>query len=91
MTKNHEVEWVAAVLEWCRICRPDMVEQVREMIDGRQKPHEAFTFLLGIGFEAGRCFQHANPECPVGPIMSEGDWKPITAAVHESRGEPVPE
>lgn len=87
--KSHEVEWIAAVLEWCRICRPDVVGQVREMVDSMNRGG-AFPFLLAIAFEAGRCFQDANPECPLGPIMPGGDWEPVTAAVHKSRHEPVP-
>ena len=77
-----EVEWMAAVLEWCRISRPDVFQTVEKMI-----VDDSFTLLMGIGFDAGRCFQHANTGCPLGPIMPGGGWNTITDAVHESRGE----
>jgi len=91
MAKAQEAENMAAVLEWCRICRPDMLPQLTEMIDGSNRGSDAFTLLLAIGFDAGRDFQHENPECPLGPIMPGGDWKPITNAVYQSRGETSPE
>lgn len=96
MAKTHEVDWVAAVLEWCRISRPDMLQQVDELIGGSsraadvQDRRDAFILLMGAGFDAGRCFQRANPECPLGPIVPGGNWKTITDAVHESRGEATP-
>lgn len=77
----YEVEWMAAALEWCRISRPDILSTVEKMI-----VDEGFMLLMGIGFDAGRCFQHANPKCPLGPII-DGDWIAITDVVHESRGE----
>ncbi len=85
---KQEVEWMAAALEWCRICRPDILQQVKEMLGGRDDGSKAFALLLGIGFDAGRCFQSANSNCPLGPIMPGGEWSTITAAVRESRGEP---
>lgn len=80
------VENMAAAIEWCRINRPDFVPTIRQLIHT-----ESGACLVGIAFDAGRCFQHANPECPLGPIMPGGDWKPITNAVYESRGESPPE
>jgi len=77
-----EVEWMAAVLEWCRINRPDILPKVEELI-----VNDAFTLLMGASFDAGRCFQYANADCPLGPIMPGGDWNTITDAVYESRGE----
>lgn len=82
---KQEVEWIAAVLEWCRICRPDILKQVEEMLG----EGSAFLLLIGLGFDAGRCFQSANPQCPLGPITPDGEWNTITDAVHESCGEPT--
>ncbi len=88
--KSHDVEWIAAVLEWCRICRPDLAGQVREIVARNDRVGDGLILLMAAGFDAGRYFQSVNPECPLGPIMPGGDWESVTAAVHKSRHEPVP-
>lgn len=78
-------ENMAAAIEWCRINRPDFIPIIKQLIHT-----EAGACLIGIAFDAGRCFQYANPKCPLGPII-DGEWEPITNAVYESRGETPPE
>lgn len=75
-----EPENIEAIIEWCRVCRPDLVPQIETII----KQDMAGPFLLlTIAFEAGRCFQDVNPGCPLGAIPPD-EWKPITDAARKS-------
>lgn len=61
-----------AILTWCQKNRPDLSEMVEKLFG-----QHSTALLMGIAFEAGRCFQDVNPTCPLGPIPIDGDWKPI--------------
>ncbi len=72
-----EPEHIEAILQWCNLRRPDLVPRINEMIGGGNKLNEATRLLLGIGFEAGRCFQYVNPKLPLGPILPQSIVEPI--------------
>ena len=67
-----EAENVRSIIEWCKVCRPDLSPQIKQIIQ-----NDALFLLMAIGFEAGRTFQKANPTCPLGFIPT-GDWKTVT-------------
>lgn len=76
MGKAQESPNMAAILQWCRVYRPDITTNIGKMIDHSNDGNDAFTLLLAVAFEAGRNFQHANPDCILGAIPP-GDWQPI--------------
>ncbi len=77
MVNFDEPEHIEAIFQWCRLRRPDLLPRMKEMVSDKNKFNEATRLLLGIGFEAGRCFQYINTECPLGPIPPFYMVKPI--------------
>jgi hypothetical protein len=49
-----------AILDWCDLHRPDL----RSTIEASYS-NNGIILLLTTGFEAGRKFQHANPDWPL--------------------------
>ena len=67
-----------AITDWYAVHRPDLLPQIEQLLK-----NESMVAVMGAGFEAGRCFQYSNPECPLGAI--DGDWKSINVATRASR------
>lgn len=55
MPKNFE-----AIVEWVKTHRPDLVQFVPQI-----QNNNIAILMLTTGFEAGRQFQHDNPEFPL--------------------------
>ncbi len=72
---------VEVTMEWCRIRRPDLVPILQETMSNAKHANlsRAYELIIGISFQAGRCFQSVNPECPLGLIPPNFETKPITA------------
>ncbi len=50
-----------AVLDWCEKHRPDLKPKIECWKDA----DSGVVLLLSVGFEAGRQFQHDNPDLPL--------------------------
>ena len=48
---------VAAILEWCKLYRPDMTDYVEKIVNMPGEQGAAFCLLMTSSFEAGRMFQ----------------------------------
>jgi len=60
---KHEAPNYEAILNWCADNRPDILSQVKEILEsGRNSRTEGMVFLLTIGFAAGRRYQMEHPE-----------------------------
>ncbi len=57
---------MTAILDYCSEKRPDMLPQIKEVMEVRGGLGDAFISLLCLGFESGREFQKDNPELPLG-------------------------
>lgn len=60
-TKMKEPKNVQAVIDWYKQVRPDMVPQIEQIFEGRDRNLEAMQALLLQGFEAGREFEKKHP------------------------------
>lgn len=76
-----QCENMAAILDWYSVNRPDLLEQVERLLQA----NESMRSLVGAAFDAGRCFQYANPACPLGPIMPGGNWERIIPTIRDCR------
>jgi len=65
-----------AIIQWCANRRPDLVNYILGINESTEERGEALRLLLAVGFEAGRHFQIANPDCPPGPIVLK-QWNPV--------------
>lgn len=54
---------VVAILDWCQRNRPDIVKDVKFLIDAPDSPNQrGMLLLLVVGFAAGRLYQSEHPE-----------------------------
>jgi hypothetical protein len=60
MTQNFQ-----AILDWVKEHRPDILDNVQTIIDKSSDVTAASCFLMTVGFEAGRQFQHENPDMEI--------------------------
>ena len=59
--------WVEAMLDWIAENRPTEIDSFRAMIEQGLAP-DALILLAHVGFEAGRKYQHDNPDAELGPL-----------------------
>lgn len=86
MTENRQ-----AVFDWIESERPDMMNDLDEIINSPYTPaplKDAVNFVSAVAFEAGRFFQHVNPTCGLGVVMDRadgGEWNRIIDAIKAYR------
>lgn len=60
-------KWVEEMLKWVEENRPTELEHFKAMFESGLAP-DSMILLSHVGFEAGRKFQHDNPDVELGPL-----------------------
>ena len=65
--------WVKEMLKWVEENRPHELNTFKQVLDNDSMASNAaingIILMAHVGFEAGRQFQHENPDVPLGPIV----------------------
>ena len=63
-----DIPWIKAIMDWVRANRSNDELIFQQAI---LSENDAIMMIAHVGFEAGRKYQHDNPDAELGPIVWE--------------------